>query len=161
LLPALSWAGSLVPTLTLHATSDQDEIHLSPGLVPVPGAAGSFTTHVDTAAASFSIVADFSLTADPMLGGSFLLTNLSGITQTFTVSATLSGLGAIPAPTTMQGSVGESTYTDANLSSSVSFASPLFYQAQIDGAGVMNLGSFDQTASGGPGISGTVSFLGF
>src|SRR5262249_704991 len=106
---------------------------------------------------SFSILFDFKLNPDPKISGSFTLTNLSGATQTFSVSASMSGLTPIPGSTTYAGFFGEGTLTDANLSSSGTLVSALFYQGLMDGSSVVNRGSFTIDASGGAGISNTIS----
>ena len=103
---------------------------------------------------SFSILFDFSLNPDPKIAGSFTLQNLSGTTQTFTVTRHAREWSAIAGPTTMSGFYGEATFTDLN-GNGVILASPLFYQARIDGGGVQSLGNF--TLSGSPGTSGTTS----
>jgi hypothetical protein len=145
------------PTFTVDVTSNVggDALHLAPTLTQ--GQNGNYSTSGQEAAPSFSILFDFALNTDPAVSGSFTLTNLSGTTQTFTVAATLSGLLPIVGPTRIGGSFGDATYTDANGDESVEISSAAFYRAMIDGGGVHDLGLFDQMASGGPGIFGTIS----
>ena len=88
---------------------------------------------------AFSLHWDLHLEGDPMIMGSFTLTNLSANTQTFSVSATM-GLAPVPGPTLMGGSLGDVTYTDLNNNRIVMLVASPFYQAQIDGVGVQNLG---------------------
>jgi hypothetical protein len=147
------------PSFTIDVTSSigGDSLSLSPTLTANPD--GTFSASGEGAAPSFSFVFDVSLNADPSVAGSFTLQNLSGTTQTFTVSATL-GVVPLAGPTTMTGGFGEVSFTDTN-DSSATLASALFYQARIDGLGVQNLGSFDTNASGGPGVVGTISPLAF
>src|SRR5262249_35451062 len=84
---------------------------------------GSFSASASGSNASFGFSSSYTLNSDPTLSGSFTLTSLSGITQIFTVSATL-GLAPLAGPTTFHGGYGLSTYTDANGDSNVTFASP-------------------------------------
>ena len=141
------------PSFMLDVTSSVglDSLHLTP--TPTANGDGTFSVVGDEMLTSFSIVFDFTLNPDPKVAGSFTLQNLSGATQTFTVTATL-GVLPIAGPTTVSGFYGEATYTDLN-SNGVMLASPLFYQAQIDGSGVMSLGNFMLDASAG--TSGTTS----
>jgi hypothetical protein len=151
--------GGGTPSFTIDVTSSVggDLLSLSPTLTAHPD--GSFSASGEGTATSFSFVFDFSLNADPSVAGSFTLQNLSGTTQTFTVSATL-GVVPLGGPTTMTGSVGDVNFTDTN-DSNVTLASALFYQARIDGLGVQDLGSFNSNANGGPGVIGTISQLSF
>jgi hypothetical protein len=147
------------PGFTLSASSSVggDLLQLSPTLIANPD--GSYSASGESTAPSFSLLFDFTLNPDPSVSGSFTLVNLSGATQTFSVSATL-GVLSIAAPTRIGGSYGTTTYTDLNGNSSVTLATAdlnPFYQAQIDGVGVHNLGSFNNTAFGGPGVFGTIS----
>jgi hypothetical protein len=131
------------------------------------GGTPSFTVDVTSSAGGGSLSLTPTLTANPdgsfsasgEVAGSFTLQNLSGSTQTFTVSATL-GVLPLGGPTTMTGSFGDVTFTDTN-DSDVTLASALFYQARIDGLGVQDLGAFNSNASGGPGVSGVISKLAF
>ncbi len=83
----------------------------------------------------------FSGSIDPSLMGSFTLTNLSGSTQFFSVSATL-GVSPIGGPTSISGSYGPVVLIDSSDNGAELIASP-FYAAQIDGGTVMSLGNFD------------------
>jgi hypothetical protein len=149
------------PDFRLGASSSVggDNLTLTPALTPNPD--GSFSTSGQATEPSFSLVFDFSLHADPSVSGSFTLTNLSGTTQTFSVSASLGGLLPIAGPTHIGGSFGDAIYTDANGDSNVEIVSAVFYRALIDNVGVQDLGSFDDMASGGPGVTGTISQLAF
>ena len=140
--------GGAPPTFTLDATSSVglDVLHLTPTLTA--NGDGSYSAVGGDTLTSFSILFNFNLNSDPKVAGSFTLQNLSGTTQTFTVTATLGGLVPIPPATSMSGFYGEATYTDLN-DNGVTLAAAIFYQAQIDGGGVMPLGSFSQTASAG------------
>jgi hypothetical protein len=151
--------GGGTPSFTVDVTSSAGggSLSLTPTLTANPD--GSFSASGEGSATSFSFVFDFSLNADPKVAGSFTLQNLSGSTQTFTVSATL-GVLPLGGPTTMTGSFGDVTFTDTN-DSDVTLASALFYQARIDGLGVQDLGAFNSNASGGPGVSGVISKLAF
>lgn len=105
---------------------------------------------------------DWSITVDPdpQIFGSFTLTNLSPLTQTFVLTVTLPVTPALPGPNVMGGYFGDVTYTDFNNSGAVTLATvglDPFYLARVDGAGVVPLGSFSATASGGPGVFGTIS----
>lgn len=144
------------PVFTLDASSSVggDVLHLTPRLTTAGG--GIYAAHGSETVPSFSIVFDFTLNPDPAVSGSFTLTNLSATPQTFSVSATLSVL-PIAGPTKMGGSFGDATYTDVNQSSDVEISSAAFYRALIDGVGVKDLGKFDSSASGGPGVFGTIS----
>lgn len=151
------------PAFVLVASSSVggDVLSLRPTLVVNPD--GSFSAHVDQTEPSFSLVADLNLNADPTVAGSFTLTNLSSITQFFSVSATLA-TAPIPPPTKVGGFFGDVTYTDANGDSSVTVATngtDPFYRAQIDGATIVGLGSFNATAFGGPHVFGTISQTAF
>jgi hypothetical protein len=129
---------------------DLDIVEISPGVFTATGTAG--------APEVFTLNVDLHLEGDPMISGSFTLINLSGITQTFSVSATLGGV-VLPGPTLMGGSVGDIVYTDLSGDGLVTLATvggSFFYQAQIDGASVQDLGQF----SVGP-TSGVVPRLEF
>ena len=155
-LPSGARGGAILPTLTIDASAvGGDALHLTPTLVSTGG--GNFTAHVEESTASFSLVMDLQLHADPVISGSFSLTNLSGSTQTFSVSASLS-TAPFGAPTTFSGSFGDATYSDANGDSDVTISSAVFYRALIGATVVAERGSFsNQNASGGPGITGTLS----
>lgn len=156
--------GSGTPSFTLDVTSSvgQDHLQLTPTLTA--DGKGGFTTSGNDSATSFSILYDLNLNPDPHLSGSFTLTNLSGTTQTFTVTATL-GVTPLAGPTTISGSYGGTegaTFTDANGSESVVVTTALLFQARIDDTGVADLGSFPYaSASGGAGVSGTLAPLSF
>jgi hypothetical protein len=135
----------------------------TPVLTATP--AGDFTGSAAGSNSSLSFSSNFLLNTDPTLSGSFTLTNLSGITQIFSLTATM-GLLPVAGPTTFQGGYGESTYTDANGDSNVTFASPTlaqpgtaaFMTAMIDGSQVAVTGAFNDNAnsSGGTGpVGGT------
>ena len=120
---------------TVDVTTELVEV--SPGVFTATGTA--------VEAGVFELGFDLRLEGDPAISGSFTLVNLSGSEQTFSVSATL-GLAAIPGPTLMGGSFGDLTYTDLSGDGLVRVATPgggFFYQAQIDGSGVQDLGQFD------------------
>jgi hypothetical protein len=95
-----------------------------------------------TESGAFALHMDLHLEGDPMIMGSFSLTNLGAITQTFSVSATMGG-APVPGPTLMSGSFGDVTYTDLNNNRIVMLVASPFYQAQIDGVGVQNLGALN------------------
>jgi hypothetical protein len=151
--------GGATPDFSIDVTSSigGDVLHLTPVLMPTNG---TYSASGSEVAPSFSILFDLTLNPDPAISGSFTLTNLSGSTQTFTVSATL-GVLPIAGPTQLSGSFGDATYTDANGDASVTVSADPFYRAEIDGGGVQDLGSFGFTTSGGPGISGTLSMEAF
>jgi PEP-CTERM motif len=92
------------------------------------------------ALASFSGLT-FGGSIDPSVSGSFTLTNLSTLTQTFSVSATL-GVLPVSGPTTLSGFYGPAILTDNSDDGAELAASP-FYEARIDGVGMMTLGNFD------------------
>src|SRR5262245_49596127 len=136
--------GGGVPGFSIDASVVGGEsIHLTPTLVANPD--GTFSAVGNGSAASFSLVFNMQLNPDPEVKGSFTLTNLSGSPQNFSVSATLSVL-PVGSPSTMSGSVGDITFTDANNDNVLHLISALFYQARIDGTGVQDLGSFDSDA---------------
>ena len=147
------------PDYQIVVTSDVggDRLTLNPTSTQTPG--GLFVGNASGTEPSFSFSTDFALTVDPNISGSFTLTNLSGITQVFTVSASMT-IAPFPGPTTIDGSFGDATYTDANGDSSVEFAtsgSDPFFSALIDGVLADSRGKFDEPLSGGPGIFGTHS----
>ena len=113
-------------------------LHLTPALNAI--SPGVFTTsdHV-TGTSFFDLSWNLQLEGDPAISGSFTLRNLSALTQTFTVSATL-GVLPIPGPTLIGGFFGDLVYTDLNGDGLVRVIASPFYQAQIDSAGVQNLG---------------------
>ena len=115
-----------------HVVPDLSEI--SPGVFI---GSGDFTE-----SGAFSLHWDLHLEGDPMIMGSFTLTNLSANTQTFSVSATM-GLAPVPGPTLMGGSLGDVTYTDLNNNRIVMLVASPFYRAQIDGVGVQDLGTIN------------------
>lgn len=151
--------GGAPPTFALSVTSGGGPpIGIDAALTP--NGDGTYSASGNEFGTNFNLVFDIDLNPDPSISGSFTLVNLSALTQTFTVSATLGGLLPIPAPTLIGGSFGDVTYTDQNLDSSVTLATSganPFYRAAIDGVGVRDLGSFTLTAFGGPGIFGTAS----
>src|SRR5262245_55919038 len=105
---AASRAGTVgggVPTFALDVTSSVggDSLHLTP--TPTPHGGTLYLVTASESTPSFSIVFDAQLNADPSIMGSFTLTNLSGTTQTFSVSATLGGV-SVGGPTTIQGYFG-------------------------------------------------------
>jgi hypothetical protein len=127
-----------------------------------PGANGTFSLGGIGYGTDFSCDWSIVVNPDPSITGLFTLTNISAAPQTFTMQVTLP-VAALGAPTRMGGSLGNVQYFDANGNSTVTIANgslyPL-YRAQIDGVGVHDiLGSFSQTASGGPGASGTIFLL--
>lgn len=155
-------AGSLpagvTPTLSLVATSGAgDGLSLSP--TSTLNADGTYSAHGSEVSGSFSLVFDLKVNPDPSVIGSFTLTNLSNVTQFFSVSATMATL-PVAGPTKMGGFYGDVTYTDANKDSTVTLATngvDPFYRALIDAVAVKGLGSFNDTAFGGPGVFGTIS----
>ena len=161
--PALASAVSGPPSsfsVAVSSSETGDLLTFDPVLSATPG--GDFTGTIFGLAPSISVTASFTVNADPTISGSFMLTNLSNITQIFSVSATL-GLNPFGGPTTFHGGYGESTYSDANGDSNVTFASPTlafpgtveFMTALIDGSTVAVVGAFNDNANGGPGIGGT------
>jgi hypothetical protein len=152
------------PTLTISVTgAPGDALPLTPTLVPNPD--GSFAATASGATSSFSFSSSWGLVGDPVLSGSFTLTNLSSITQIFTLSATM-GLGpAIPAPTRYGGFFGDMTFVDVSQDSAVRVFTPTlalpgtepFMTALIDGVAVTSIGKFDENVFGGPGINGSHS----
>jgi hypothetical protein len=111
---------------------------------------------------------DWSITAntDPSISGAFNLTNLSTTAQTFVLTVSLPT--SLAGPTVMGGSFGDVTYTDtggaganaATPNSTVTIqtiAGSPFYRALVDGVGVQDMGSFNLTAFGGPGATGTIN----
>jgi len=112
---------------------------------------------------------DWSVTInpDPFITGTFNLTNISALTQNFTLTATLPFTPTLFQPMVMGGNFGEITYTDMNASSDATLSTvgaPPLYQALINAIAVLplgSLGSFTVTAFGGPGAFGTVSPLSF
>ncbi len=147
------------PAFSVSASSSVggDSVQLSPTLTTNPD--GTYSASDQATAPSFFLLFAVALNPDPAISGSFTLTNLSGTTQTFTVSATL-GVLPIAGPTRIGGSYGATTYTDVNGDSGVTVATAganPFYRALIDGAGVQDLGFFNVTAFGGPGVFGTIS----
>jgi hypothetical protein len=96
----------------------------------------------------------FVLDPDPSISGSFSLTNLSNVTQNFSVSATMS-VSPVVGPLSISGSVGAGVLTDMNgggatLSSAVN---PL-YGALIDGASVQTLLNAPYSYSVSSGVGG-------
>jgi hypothetical protein len=132
-------------------------LHLMPTVVET--APGQGTSEGEAQGDDFLLTWNLVLDGDPSISGSFTLTNLSGSTQTFSVSATL-GVAPLAAPTRMGGSFGDVKFTDANLDSTAmlgTVGSNPFYQATIDGAPVQSLGSFQLTVGGGPGVYGILA----
>ncbi len=89
----------------------------------------------------------FTGSIDPTVAGSFTLMNLSGSTQTFSVSATL-GVLPIGGPTSVSGFYGPVVLTD-NSDDGAEVATSLFYAAQVDSSVVRTLGNFDVSIGGG------------
>jgi hypothetical protein len=137
------------PGFTLDVTSSvgHDMLHLTPTLTD--NGDGSFTASGTETVTGLSILFDFRLNPDPKITGKFTLQNMSGTPQTYTVLATLSGLAPIGGPTSISGYYGPGTATDLN-NGSVALSTQLFYQAQIDGTPVKNLGNFMLEQSSGP-----------
>jgi hypothetical protein len=117
------------------------------------------------AAVGAAFECDWSITGneDPQITSTFTLTNISAVTQTFTMNITLpiAALG----PTTVQGgyygdAVNGTVYSDANNSGSVTLATVAgtpFYQALVNGILSQGLGTFTLTADCGPGCIGDTS----
>jgi hypothetical protein len=88
----------------------------------------------------FTIDWDLSGKYDPTINGAFSVTNLLGVTQTFTLNVTVP-VPAIPGGTVMGGSVGGS-FSDADGAGGATFATSgttAVYTALIDGASVATL----------------------
>jgi hypothetical protein len=147
--------GASASTLTIDVgIPGQAPLHLTPDLAETsPGVLQSASE--TTVEGSFHLSWDLVLHTDPSITGSFTLTNLSSSTQTFSVSATL-GLVPIPTPTRIGGSVGDVILTDDNDGLAI-LDSAIFYQAQIDGVGVHDLGPVHI----GPGPGGTFPMQSF
>src|SRR5262249_45081398 len=118
------------------------------------------------AAVGASFQCDWSITVnqDPSILNTFSMTNITAVTQQYTMNVTLPI--ALLAPTTVQGgyfgdALNGTTYTDANLDSSVTLATVganPFYSALVNGILSQGLGSFVLTAnSGPPGVQGDIS----
>ncbi len=96
----------------------------------------------------------FTLNPDPTIGGSFTLINLSNLTQTFTISATL-GTVPVTGPLSISGYVGAGTLTDLNGGgATLQDAGASLYTAQIDGATVHTLLDPPYLYSVIPGVGG-------
>lgn len=111
---------------------------------------------------------NFLLDPDPSLTGSFTLTNLSNVTQTFMLTVSLSGLSPIAAPLSISGSIGAGTLTDVNGGgATLTDAGSAIYTGLLDGSGVRTLLDPPQffnvptTPSGGPGAPVTISQVTF
>ena len=130
-------------TLTIDAAVvGGPTVHLTPTLTEVSSGVFASSDHV-TQDGFFDLSWNIQLQGDPMISGSFSLTNLSGITQTFSLTATMGGVPPIPGATLMGGSFGDVTYTDLNSDRIVMVVGSPFYQAQIDGVGVQNFGALN------------------
>ena len=113
--------------------------------------------------ASFNCDWSIVVNEDPQITSTFTLTNISAVTQTFTMNVTLP-IAAF-GPTTVQGgyygdAVNGTVYTDANNSGSVTLATvggTPFYQALVNGILSQGLGSFTLTADCGAGCIGDTS----
>ena len=109
----------------------------------------------------------FALDLDPKISGSFTLTNLSPVTQAFSVSASLGTL-PVAGPLSMNGSLGAGTLTDLN-GGGATFSSLVHpvYQATVDGNSVRSLLDPPQVFSiaanpnGGPGAPLTIPMVSF
>jgi hypothetical protein len=131
-----------------------------------PGPDGSYLLSGIGYGANFQCNWDVAVNPDPQITSTFTLTNLSASTQTFIMTVTLPI--ATISPTTRQGGYfGDpntaTTYTDMSgpagdgaVTLATVGATP-FYQAIVNGVLSQGLGSFSETASGGPGISGSHS----
>lgn len=145
--------GGPAPSFSLQLGSDVPGSALS--LTPTLSANGDGTYSASgssSVSGAYSILYDFVLNPDPSLSGSFTLTSLSTSTQTFSLSATMSGV-SLAGPTRVGGSFGTVTYTDKNEGTLGLGANP-FYRAEIDGGGIQDLGSFSfNPLTGGTGLS--------
>ena len=151
---------STAPTLQfkLESTSSSYPYYANPELIPSD--AGPTYTAVGfgsfgTLGMSWDVVVD----PDPLISGTLIITNLSALTDTFTLTGTLPAT-PLPGPNVMGGYFGAITYTDSNSNSTVTLSTVgtnPFYQAMIDGLPVQGLGSFSLNAFGGPGVFGTAS----
>jgi PEP-CTERM motif len=153
-IPFLALLGTSVPVARAGTLGidigrvGADPIHLTPDLVEIaPGVFGSSDSL--TVEGQFELSWQLRLEGDPNITGSFTLQNLSGTTQTFSVTATL-GVLPLAGPTRIGGSYGDVVFTDFNNDGVVFFDASPFYNAQIDGASVQSLGNLH----GGP-TSGT------
>lgn len=164
-LAAQARAGQLPPgpvsfSVDASLVGGGDPLHLTPASTSEVNGTLSGST------ASYSLLFDFHVNPDPAISGSFTLVNLSGTTQSFTVSATLSGLAALGPPVSIAGSFGagpDATFTNTGLADDpnevdgATLASAVFYQARIDGTSVASLGSFSSTVEGPIPIGSTIS----
>jgi PEP-CTERM motif len=109
---------------------------------------------------------EFLLDQDPSIAGSFTLVNLGSTIQTFTVSATLSGV-PLGSPISVSGFVGAGTLTDANGGGAMLTDNGVsIYAARIDGVSVHTLLDPPQSyistpLPGGPGAPVTIPFVSF
>lgn len=133
-----------------------------------PNGDGTYTLAGVGYGTNFNCGWSLTVNPDPQVFGSFTLTNLSTLTQTFILTVTLPVVPALPGPNKMGGYVGPITFTDFNNSGAVTLATVglnPFYLAQIDGGGVAPLGSFSLPVTGTPPpighLTGTLSQLSF
>jgi hypothetical protein len=132
---------------------------------PNPDGSFSLSGVAGGAAVGAAFNCDWSIVVneDPQITSTFTLTNISAVTQTFTMNVTLpiAALG----PATVQGgyfgdAVNGTVYTDTNLDSNVTLATVganTFYTALVNGIISQGLGSFTLNANGGPGVFGDTS----
>ncbi len=127
---------------------------------------GTFTLSGIGYGENFTCDWEVTVNPDPIITGTFNLTNLSALPQNFALTVTLPVPLGLGAPTVMGGYVGDAIngtqYFDQNGDSSVTLqdvAGTPIYQARIGATTVQGLllGSFN--AFGGPGVFGNINQL--
>jgi hypothetical protein len=135
------------PSMSLTFGIPGDTLTIPVSLTASPG--GGFAAEGTQSVASvLSLSYQFNVIADPLVSGSFMLTNITDTTQTFFFKVTL-GVLPIAAPTSVSGFYGPVLVTAPIGTPEATLTASPFYQAQIDGATVESLGNISVTTTGG------------
>lgn len=117
----------------------------------------------------FSVSFNTLLDPDPFISSSFTIQNMTGMTQDFTVTTTLPIFPALPAPTTMTGSVSGTVgdgdgLLDVNgngATVTTQAGGRPYYEAMIDGFGVRSLYTAPQVNTAPLGLTSTIPTMNF
>lgn len=146
LASAGSLPGGVAPTLTLVVDPSGSTYNYTREQIGSLNPDGTYAVIGNGSTSGFSVSWDLDVDPDPMVMGSFNVTNLSPSLQSFSLTITLSAV-QMPGPNVMGGSFGDVIVYDLNNDGSIEFSANPFYQAMIDGNSVQALGQFAYQAS--------------
>ena len=148
-----SLPGGVAPTVGIvlnPSGSDYDYVRSQLGTL---NGDGTYSVVGNGSTSGFAVSWNLVVDPDPVVSGSFSLTNISPSLQSFVLTITLNSV-AMPGPNVMGGSFGDIVVYDQDNNGSVEFDSNPFYQALIDGNAVgPGLGFNAVVLSGTPGFN--------